>query len=879
MSDEKFADWDVKKELLEVVRGIVRGDEEVKWREFRRYVAECESRQVRKTLLGAYGQALGTLHAPTEALSDICWGIIRLNGITGKTLIACSPHSKPLFAGAADFETWQRSIENLYHFVKHVFIVVFILPKCSPIKKEALDRVSLLDFNELLGASDSEDAALIAFMDGLARKIVEEAARSFEGICGPEPLFVPQKGVADDDKTLFEVPSNTAKILSSLQGPFYVATIVGVMRSGKSFFLTQVLRGMLGPSFVKANEFEVNSGIDSFTKGVWFAACPHPNGGTVVLLDTEGSSSTERDPRYDAKVFSVSFTLSNVIMFNAKPPFNDASTLSAFECSVEMAKHVESRSGNTVKGEVCGKSIMMLCRDSPHASQDSDPLTRRRASGLFPSLVADREISSAAKQHLVLELGRCGYNESILSDRDGTMMLTDELNRAQDILKRKYSKEQANEVSALKELIAQLNNYKLTCVSSQGRDNIDKRWSSFSSTFGDIEVFLMGPPLDSFDECSKNNLTALPLEQLNRYFVEPFHRCFRHLCRAITKKPLMFGGHEVTCGAELVEVLENLITSLNDRNNENPFPELSNVMTMMQDLGTTTRFGHFEKDYFSWMNELNLPMLTAALQMAHDAKVAALVQQLKCEAEEHALCAPDGKRLQEKLGEWVVKLRGERFFGCLADMNKAKGVQVMRSVCEKHEKNLMPALEGNRYNRSLLQSSVDAIERELSSRIDESLLYEGIVEFRRAAEHYAMLYGSMHQSAKEKEQFRNDLNSLSRDYENEKMNAMNLEKQLNTAKTSHTRDECKIKSLEARLKTSKTAMNEKDVKMKKIERQCRLRQADIDGLKRTLDAATATRLEQDKKIRDLLNTVQMNENEMCYLRNRLNNSSGGCVIL
>ena len=62
---------------------------------------------------------------------------------------------------------------------------------------------------------------------------------------------------------------------------------------------------------------------------------PHGSRGTTILIDLEGSYSTEREKGHDFRIFNVGFILSSVIPFNQKSPMNNAATLDMLECCTQ----------------------------------------------------------------------------------------------------------------------------------------------------------------------------------------------------------------------------------------------------------------------------------------------------------------------------------------------------------------------------------------------------------------------------------------------------------------------------------------------------------------------------------------------------------------
>ena len=145
---------------------------------------------------------------------------------------------------------------------------------------------------------------------------------------------------------IFAVPASTREALRTLPGPFHVASICGPMRSGKSFLLSKVLQNLTSDPNLA---FTTASGTKSVTRGAWFCAFPHGQRGTTILIDLEGSDSTERERGHDLRIFNFGFILSSVVMFNQKGLMNNAATLDLLECCTQVARHVTQAKTHTDK--------------------------------------------------------------------------------------------------------------------------------------------------------------------------------------------------------------------------------------------------------------------------------------------------------------------------------------------------------------------------------------------------------------------------------------------------------------------------------------------------------------------------------------------------
>ena len=104
--------------------------------------------------------------------------------------------------------------------------------------------------------------------------------------------------IVSDENHRWVVTDEAHKALDSVQAPLAVISIVGVYRSGKSFLLNN-LSGSCRP-------FTVGSTVRPCTQGIMMfivPPCLENNNTTILLLDTEGMSSTERDVQFDTLLF------------------------------------------------------------------------------------------------------------------------------------------------------------------------------------------------------------------------------------------------------------------------------------------------------------------------------------------------------------------------------------------------------------------------------------------------------------------------------------------------------------------------------------------------------------------------------------------------
>ena len=188
------------------------------------------------------------------------------------------------------------------------------------------------------------------------------------------------------EKDCFIIPDESRSWIDSLPGPFRIAIINGKLRGGKSFFFTVLIRHMMGhfrsnPNLQNAGKdtekyrvaFETSDAYESFTKGAVMCSMLHPDGGTIIFVDSEGSNATENNKEYDAKLFSIIFSLAQILMFNHPDGIlNSNDTLENMELSISIAKN------NAPSSAAMAKALLILCRNSRLSNFDNDPEKRRK---------------------------------------------------------------------------------------------------------------------------------------------------------------------------------------------------------------------------------------------------------------------------------------------------------------------------------------------------------------------------------------------------------------------------------------------------------------------------------------------------------------------
>ena len=154
---------------------------------------------------------------------------------------------------------------------------------------------------------------------------------------------------------VYECGDAALTLLRSLGGPLGVVAVAGKFRGGKSFLTNRgILR--LGPK----QGFQTGSTVNACTKGIWLhsTTIEVAGGHRALVLDTEGTGSTDASPQQDAKLLSVAVALASTLVFNSTGTL-DESTFAEISVLAQAARALQEGSGT----EWAPPSLVWALRD------------------------------------------------------------------------------------------------------------------------------------------------------------------------------------------------------------------------------------------------------------------------------------------------------------------------------------------------------------------------------------------------------------------------------------------------------------------------------------------------------------------------------------
>lgn len=118
-----------------------------------------------------------------------------------------------------------------------------------------------------------------------------------------------------------------------------VASVAGMYRTGKSYLLNRLMG--------KQHGFEIGPTVNACTKGIWIWGSPIIlSNKTLILIDTEGLGSINRDQTIDMIIFSLSVLISSTFIYNSMGVIDEQALEDlSLVCKLTQHIHVKSHQG------------------------------------------------------------------------------------------------------------------------------------------------------------------------------------------------------------------------------------------------------------------------------------------------------------------------------------------------------------------------------------------------------------------------------------------------------------------------------------------------------------------------------------------------------
>lgn len=115
------------------------------------------------------------------------------------------------------------------------------------------------------------------------------------------------------DSLLLQIVPESIELLRSIGKPLAVIAICGPYRTGKSYFLSQLLG--------ESEYFKVSHSTETCTRGIWMATTVlECNDFVVVFLDTEGISAVDGSTQASTNFLITTALTSSLLIYNTRRP-------------------------------------------------------------------------------------------------------------------------------------------------------------------------------------------------------------------------------------------------------------------------------------------------------------------------------------------------------------------------------------------------------------------------------------------------------------------------------------------------------------------------------------------------------------------------------
>jgi hypothetical protein len=251
------------------------------------------------------------------------------------------------------------------------------------------------------------------------------------------------------DLKKFEVNQAALDVLRRIDGEIGVVAVSGAQRTGKSFILNLLLDKFNGQGF------KISPTTKSCTQGIWIWGKPvfvKNRNLHIVLLDTEGSGSLQKNQTHDAKIFALVVLLSSLFVFNSMQTIDETS-IACLSLAAELSNFIKVRADKEQAHQVTPKFLWLLrdfaleLKENGRDITDNEYLENRLCNFSRSTNERNRKVREALLKHFqqrdLLTLVRPVEEEEMLGkmDRLNFLQFRKEFREKAAILKTKVFQE------------------------------------------------------------------------------------------------------------------------------------------------------------------------------------------------------------------------------------------------------------------------------------------------------------------------------------------------------------------------------------------------------------------------------------------------------